>query len=435
MLLGPLVLACAVGVLADEQPPAPPLPSPAAVTAEQRDEALKRALKPLDDDLSKRFSAYEQQGVFSAAVAGWAFLLLEERGPTEAALPGRAKALTRIAGQVGQYLEKVERFFDRAGEPPPQEDEAPRGLGDMGHNDGMQCNWPTAVAGLFFAEALQRGKLRTEAKAGCARALKILEATQQEDGGWGHDDGRRGGIGGVSLPIPDPTGRRGRLDYPKTLLATSNVCGTAVAALRRALKKAEAQSGTKARAYFAAAQNGDGSFPYDPSQTRKGQDSFGGMGPADVISAPVTSGALLALRSLGVGDEPCAAKALAFVDAHPEGLSEGHGSATFGLMMSALEASSRSEEAWKAFRERFLRRVLNAQGKDGTFACACAHGSFGTTCDTDALPGGMQFPGHDQDSRMYVTALHSLILALDRVPSKALPPAKKPAAAPTVTPR
>jgi hypothetical protein len=92
------------------------------------------------------------------------------------------------------------------------------------------------------------------------------------------------------------------------------------------------------------------------------------------------------------------------------------------------------DEALK-FRERFLRRILDAQGKDGTFTCACAHGSFGTTCDTDALPGGMAQPGEGQDSRMYVTALHTLILALDRVPSKALPPAKKPAAAPTVTPR
>ena len=54
----------------------------------------------------------------------------------------------------------------------------------MDLNDGVQCNWPTAAAGLFFAEALQRGKLRAEAKGACVRALEILEATQQEDGGW-----------------------------------------------------------------------------------------------------------------------------------------------------------------------------------------------------------------------------------------------------------
>jgi hypothetical protein len=432
-LLAPLVLAAAAAVLADE--PAPPAaPEPAPVTAEQRDEALKRALKTLDDDLAKHFSAYEQQGVFASAVAGWAFLLLEERGEAAAPMPARSKSLARLAGHVDQYLQKVERFLDRGGKPPVPGGEVPRDLEEMDLNDGMQCNWPAAAAGLFFAEALQRGKLRAEAKAACVRALKILEATQQEDGGWGHDDGRRGGIGGVTLPIPDPTGRRGRLDYPKTLLSTSNLCATAVAALRRALKKEGGESVKKARAYYLAAQNSDGSYPYDPSQTCKEREGFG---PSEMpIEAPLTAGALLAIRSLGAGDLPCAAKALAFVEAQTANLSEGHGSASYGLMLSALEASQRGEAAWKTFRGHHLRRLLDAQGKSGTFACACKHGSFGTTCDTEPLPGGVEFPGHDEDSRMYVTALHTLILALDRTPSKALPPPAKPApAAPVVTPR
>lgn len=431
-----LVAALGVPVRAEEDPAQP-------VTPEQRDEHVKRALKPLDEDLAKRFASYEQQGVFSAAVAGWAFLLLEERGAGTAALPARGKSLARIASQVGAYLEKVERFA--AKEPKPAAAGAPADpLAGM-FSDGTQCNWPTAVAGLFLAEALQRGKLGKEAKAGCVRALRVLEATQQEDGGWGHDDARRGGVSGMDLGIPDPTGRHGKLNYPKTLLSTTNVCATALGALRRALKKEAGDSARKARAYYAAAQNGNGSFPYDPSQVMKGGGpgtgepgaggpGMGGPNPADELGAPLTAGALLALRSLGAPDsDPIVRAARAYVDAHPQGLSEGHGSATYGLLLSALEASSRSEAAWIAFRERFLRRLLEAQQKDGTSLCACRHGSFATTCDTDPLPGAPDMPGQAQDARMYVTALHALILALDRVPAKALPAPQQGAGAVPVT--
>lgn len=93
-LLAAIVLAATLSAAAYEQPPEQPLPpaipGPEPVTPEQRDESLKRALKVLDEDLTKRFSGYEQQGVVASAIAGWAFLLLEERGPTPDRVPSKA---------------------------------------------------------------------------------------------------------------------------------------------------------------------------------------------------------------------------------------------------------------------------------------------------------------------------------------------------------
>ncbi len=415
--------------------PAPPPGRP--VEAAERDEALRRAFQAIDEGFSRRFSSYEAMGVFSAAVAGLACVLAEERPAGEAAFPSRAKTLARLAPKVDGWLQQTERFATRPLKPAGAPARGPLQPGLL--PEGVQCNWPAGAAGLFLSEALARGKVRKEARSGCERVVRILEATQQGDGGWGHDDARRGGVSGMALPIPDPTGRHASMDYPATLTSTTNLCAAALGAARRALKRDAGEAARKARGYYGAAQNPDGSFPYDPSQREKDGDRPPGFAsPADALAVPLTAGALLGLRSLGFpAEDPLAAKAAPVVDAHPEWASEGHGSATYGLWLCALEARTRDADgaAWRAFRERHFRRILDAQGPDGTFACACASASPATTCDTEPLPGGIDMPGHADDARMYVTALHAAVLALDRAVPKAVPAPSKPAPAPATTPR
>ena len=54
------------------------------------------------------------------------------------------------------------------------------------------------------------------------------------------------------------------------------------------------------------------------------------------------------------------------------------------------------------------------------------------TCDTKALPG-MSIPGYVAEGRTYVTAIHALILLLDRASLKAVPKMPGPKKADTVT--
>ena len=88
------------------------------------------------------------------------------------------------------------------------------------------------------------------------------------------------------------------------------------------------------------------------------------------------------------------------------------------LPMRSLEAT------WSTFRDIFFRPIVDAQDDEGAFACVC-RGGPGVTCDTNP-PGGIgRLPGYAEQKKVYVTAIHTLVLMLDRAMPR---PAKAPVA-------
>jgi hypothetical protein len=175
----------------------------------------------------------------------------------------------------------------------------------------------------------------------------------------------------------------------------------------------------KGRVYFENAQNGDGTFPYDPAQ-KHGMELPTEM--AGGIETARTSGAAFALVCAGVpADDPVVRRALESIDKKPEFMSEGHGSATMALQFGALLSRVREEPRWWTFRGIFLPRILAHQENDGSFACVCLHESGAVTCDTRPIPGVPGMEMYVREQRVYVTAIHALILALDRSRPRALP--------------
>jgi hypothetical protein len=401
-----------------------PAASGEEVTAEQRDKALASAFRYLDDNLWKLEDGGSPRRQYSLAVAGWAYLLASDR--TGAPLPPRKAQLDRIFDELARYVDRVERAYEKddkrakKGRPPAV---GPDGMPvDLEQLRTAQFVWPLGVTAHFFAECAARGRRAGEARRALKSIVKILETAQQKDGGWGHDDASRAGMGLPPIRIPKPGG--GQLDYPGTLLAASYCALSGLGVAHAALGTKRAESLERGRAYFAGAQNGDGSFPYDPSQRHAGETS---VEMAGGIEAARTGGAAFALYCAGAAaDDPTARKALDAIDRDPELLSEGHGSASMALQFGALLSRARGERAWRTFRSVFFPRILERQEKNGACSCACKGELAAVTCDTRPIPG---MPGADEYARgnkTYVTAIHALILALDRTAPRVLPPAPGP---------
>jgi len=415
-----LLLLAPVAVAGEEDEAAEPAQE---VTAEQRDDALKKAFAFLDENLWKQSDGGSPRKQFAAAVAGWAYLLAGEKAGRR--LPSRAKEIERIRDYLERYLEQTERVYDRsAKQAGRRQPSGPPGFPDMGMMEATQFTWPLSMAAFFFAERHARGKDRRASKKMLARIVAILEAAQQPNGGWGHDDAAIPGMGIPEDVLPIPGG------YPKTLLAATNCAASALGTAHRVLGTKAPESVSKAIAYYEGAQSPDGSFPYDPSQklpARLPRMPGGSSQDPFVLDRARTAGALFALTCLGVGGEnETAAKAAEVVERSLADVSEGHGSASMALLFGALLSHAQGDERWAAFRAIYFPRILAVQGEDGGFDCACRHEAFGVTCDTEP-PGGLgDLPGYREGQRVYVTAIHCLILLLDRTPAKAVPPAPGP---------
>ena len=414
--------------------------APAGVSAEARDEALIRAFEWLDEKLLGMADDNRPRKRFAYALAGWAYTLASERSEGRK-LPNRKTQLKAIDKFLQRYIESVERAYVKQ-----EEDEGgargrrpgmPPGF-DMGGMEAAQFVWPLSVAAGMYAERAARGPRKSTAKRTLKTLVEIFELAQQEDGGFGHDDASREGMGLPAIDIPKPGG--GSLEYPGTLLAGSYCAISALGMAHHALGTRAPKSLERGRAHFAASQSGDGSFPYDPSQKHEGARGMpGGMSAIDHAR---NGGCVLALALAGAPkDDPVLAKAMAAMDGAMEALSEGHGSATLSLLYGALCARARGEATWKRFREIFFARLLEVQQEDGSFLCACRGESFGTTNDTEPLPGMGVVPGmgasYEEGNRVYVTAAHVLILLLDRVAPAAIAALPQIADRPTgdVTPR
>ncbi len=423
----------------------------AAVTGRRRDAALARAYRYLDERLWKLPAAGSPRRQFSFAAAGLGYLLGAD-GKGGKRLPSRVKALARIHGELARYAERVADLYrreaKRAARRPPRGSRA----GPDGVMPGMglrtaQYVWPLGAAALFFAESSKRGFARGESRKALRAIVLALEACQQENGGWGHDDASRPGMGLPPIRIPKPWG--GTTVYPGTLIAASNCALSGLGLAHAVLRTKRAPALVRGRTYYRNSQNADGTFPYDPSQKLDGKlPGWKGPGPKrrpggrgvpggsfHALFVARTAGAAFALFCAGAKDrDPVALAALKAVDAAPGEVSEGHGSATLALMFGALLARARGDRAWSTFRRLFFARILDHQEPSGAFTCICRNGP-GVTCDTRPLPGvaGAMMGDYVEQQKVYVTALHVLILALDRVPPRAVPAMPGPAGAITPT--
>lgn len=433
-----VIVGAAVGAdagAAQEGKPAAPS-ADAAVTPEARDAAIKLAFAALDDRLWGMNEGGSPQKQYAIAVTAWASLLASDKEGGAAKLPARAKELDRLKDYLVRYVETVAREYEKSdaaaakakksGKAAPAEDADDQGLG-AAFGRPAQYVWPLSMAAHFFAESYARGKDKGTAKTALKQAIDVLEAAQQPDGGWGHDDATRPGMGLPPIKIPRPGGDD--LTYPATLYAASNcaLSGLGVARAKLGLKESPAIS--KAFAHFADWQNGDGSFAYDKSQQRKGSGTE--AGGASALEVARTPGAFFALLCAGAPlSHPAVRAAAKAMDAHPEWWSEGHGSATLNLQFAALAARARGEAAWAHFRRLYFPRILAHQEESGLFTCIAEAKEFGVTNDTEPLGGMAGMGDWTEHQKVYVTAIHALILLLDRASTQAIP-AMPPPAGPT----
>jgi len=367
---------------------------PAAVTAEERNRAIDRALVYLANAVPRLpDSEGTPRRPFTAATTGYVFLLAGERTGTR-----RSKQRVLVADLkdfVMRYLEEVE---DRSRNPK----ELPSSQGVAESWALIQYTWPCAVAALFFAEMHQRGLYQDEAKDAVERLVKVLGEAQQENGGWGHGRARAEG------------------SYPNTLLASSALVASAVGLVKRSMNPPGTEFLDKSPDYFRDAQLRNGNYPYDPSQRSADFDELG---------AGRAAGAIFALWCMDVPlTDRTIKRSIKYLDAHLEQVAEGHGSAAMTLLFGALAAKVRGEKAWAAFKKTFFRRMIDAQARSGSFTCICKGTTPGTTNDSKP-PGGLGMLQKGADA--YVTAIHTWILLLDRETPKTMSP--RPAA--QTTPR
>lgn len=410
----------APAAIADEKEPA----ASDEVTAEQRDEALVRMFKYLDDNLWKLGENGSTQKHYAAAVMGWASLICGEKIKDGKRLRSRTKQIQRARDHLAQYTERVARGYEQSDKrESKKKKDKPKGPPGFEGFMGMapaQYVWSLGMAGHFHAESIARGKKKSAAKKHLRAVVKILQAAQQDDGGWGHDDARREGMGLPAIKIPKPGG--GTLTYPGTLLGASNCALSALGAAHGQLGGKPTKWMKAGVGHFRKFQNGDGTWPYDPAQ--KHDRSGAGMpaGMVGGIEIARTSGGVLSMYLCGVPmSDEAIVKALEAIDAKPELLSDGHGSAGMALQFGALLAAARGGKAWATFRKIFFPKILAKQNADGSCDCVCSD-AFGVTNDTKPI-GGMSMPGWIAGGRVYITAIHALIFALDRAAPKAIPAA------------
>jgi hypothetical protein len=374
-------------------------PAKPAKGAPTRAEVVARALARLDEDaLSTARDMNEQHRIFTQSVAGLCFLL-DPAGGKGAPHPDR---VDRCAESIGRYVDGAARWFEAATKERPGD--------EMSAFQWSQPTWALSAAAIFFAEAAARGVRRREATGRLRTIGELLAASQQPDGGFGHD--REGRPRMPELEIPLPGGGVKKMKYPATLLSASAWAGTAMGLARTASgKKLDAPIG-KAKAYFAANREPEGTYPYDPSQKGSG-------GGSDVTTVARTAGAFVALRALGVSPkEKDLARTGSFLVRRVEDLAEGHGSSPHGVFFGRIASLLLGPAATKAYDEAIVPRILGAADPEtGALDCICRKAG-GTTCESfrgeDNFALRMAGPDALGWVRGYVTALNLFALLAEK---------------------
>ncbi len=403
-----LVLAMGLGpVVADAKEG--PGKAKGKVSDAERDEAILRGIRYLDRTVMK---LPDSQGTptkqFTVGVTGLVKLLAADRASSS----GKAGTLAKVRSYLARYVAQVKEGIKNRGRLPEHQGQFPP-------DRLIQYTWPVAMAGLFFGELHARGKHTGEARRVLKDVRTILRAAQNENGGWGHhqDQGK---------PANSPLGvGKG---YPGTLLCTSWVVASTLGLLEGSEAKKLPAHLAKALQYFRTAQLDNGNFPYDESQ-RSAHRSMTGVSRA--------AGSCFALWTLGMPwHDKSMQRSLYFIDGHFDYLNEGHGSSTLNLLYGALLLRVRGSRDWKRFKARYFRPIVDGQGEDGSFECICERKAFGATHDTDPF-GGKAMPGVKRVRKTagnpellkrftqgtktaYVSAIHTLILLLDRTELKLL---------------
>jgi hypothetical protein len=349
--------------------------------------AIRKSVAFLDQNL---FGLVESAGTprkpFTYAVAGLVYLMNEPR-------TGRDSPIPRIKDYLLDYLEEVER---RSRDP----EELPRQHGVATSWNLIQYTWPTAVAGLFFAELHERGQYRKESRDALRRIVTVLEEAQQANGGWGH---------GRASTLTGPDSRNPFADrmpafkstYPDTLVSSSFCVAATIGIAGALLGRDAVPSAPDAREYFRTAQLPFGNFPYDPSQRSSGQSD---------TSVGRTAGAIYAMHCLGMPRNRGFKRATEYVLTNLPKIPEGHGSPCLNMMYGALASHALGPKIFKRFRNEFHPRLIEAQSEDGALPCICHGTGFAVTCDSK-LPISVEFLQRGQ--KVYTTALHAFVLLLD----------------------
>jgi hypothetical protein len=406
-----------------------------AVTPEQRDEAIRKGFECLDAKVWGLNEGGSPQKQYTIALVAWASLLAGDHEGDSKRLPSRSKEIEKLRSYLERYVgvvaheyekadEKARKKGDDAKKPPSEE---PNDL-SAAFTRPSQYVWPVSMAAHYFAESYARGRDKADAKQGLKDAIAVLEAAQQKDGGWGHDDAARPGMGLPPIRIPKPGG--GELEYPATLLAASNCALSALGVAHARLGTKASESLSRGIGYFRSAQNADGTFPYDPAQRHElAGSSTEMMGGIEVARTPA------AFFALGCAGPHLAGKELRLaaqaMDQSPESWCEGHGSASMALQFAALAARARGDASWAAFRRLYFPRILAHQQEDGSFTCIAEAKTPGVTVDTEPLG---DLPGMGDwvaQQKVYVTGIHVLVLLLDRSRLAAIPPLVTPVATAT----
>ncbi|MCP5066230.1 MAG: hypothetical protein GY946_06640 [bacterium] len=390
----------------------------AAVTAKQRDKAIAQGLRYLDETvLALPDASGTPRKPFTVSVTGLCWLLAED---------AQSRTARGFGSQIKRARKYLRTYLASTAKRAADESQWPEKSGSFSSNDLIQYTWPFAMSAVFFGELHARGQGGSAARKQLRVILPVLEAAQAPGGGWGHGKTRTQGT------AKGPNKMDGFGAYPDTLVSSSNIVALSLAAVQKIAPLADKETLPRALAYFRYAQLDNGNFPYDPSQRSSGRAMTG-------VSR--AAGSILALRYLGVPwkDEDLA-QALAFIDDNFEYLSEGHGSSAYNLMLAALLQKARGPKEWKRFREIFFRRIVDGQQENGSFLCICEGKAFASTNDSRPMGGKVKtagMPGVFADGRdAYVSAIHTLILLLDKTQPKLIPVGKDvPRVAAPITPR
>lgn len=413
LLLGVLVLLPASGAaLAGDARPDASRP----VGDHERDEAIQGGLRYLDGHVFRLpDAAGTPRKPFTVAVHGLVHLLADGGGVRT---DGRGRQVRKARAFLAAWVADVQK---RAADPA----QLPEGPGQFRSDLLIQYTWPLAMARVFFGELRARKRAAAQADRVLERIAPLLLEAQAAGGGWGHHRLRPGA---ARTHVPG--------GYPDTLLSSSFVVASSLGLVRPREGSLGEEALARAATYFRRAQLPNGNQPYDPSQR---------AAHTDMTGVARAAGACFALWTLGVPWKDAAMRrSLDFVDDHFAYLSEGHGSSTLDLLYAALLQRARGARAWKRFEATFFRRILDAQDAEGAFACICQGKAFASTNDSHPFGGkgvsksagsSSLLKGLLQDGTgAYVTAVHTLILLLDRAPLRLLG-GERPRAPAPVTPR